>query len=262
MLATLQRLGVVPSFSRPSVSDDNPYSESMSRTLKYTPSFPSKPFESTEHARQWVNELLSGTTITTDTVRSISCLRPNATVVKSVLFWSGGSWSTLRRDHAIRNVGTDESVTGRRPAPSISIVIRRNDRRICETTLTNTACFHPVQFPRAHNHCWSDSDSIKRPGPKLLTHSAKSQHQRLVRRKKWPRWKNSPRTYMNRSGDLRGSRLRLEVDGWSLFGAQSPQLFPPMVGQGAMALIRLHAVPGVVQFDKPIGGVLHVGLSA
>ena len=37
MLATLQKLGVVPSFSRPSVSDDNPYSESLFRTLKYTP---------------------------------------------------------------------------------------------------------------------------------------------------------------------------------------------------------------------------------
>ena len=31
MLATLQRLGVVPSFSRSSVSDDNPYSESLFR---------------------------------------------------------------------------------------------------------------------------------------------------------------------------------------------------------------------------------------
>ena len=37
MLATLQNLGIVPSFSRPSVSDDNPYSESMFRTLKYLP---------------------------------------------------------------------------------------------------------------------------------------------------------------------------------------------------------------------------------
>ena len=55
MLATLQRLGVVPSFSRPSVSDDNPYSESLFRTLKYTPSYPSKPFESIEAARQWVH---------------------------------------------------------------------------------------------------------------------------------------------------------------------------------------------------------------
>src|SRR5690606_31522882 len=33
MLATLQRLGIVPSFSRPAVSDDNPYSESLFRTL-------------------------------------------------------------------------------------------------------------------------------------------------------------------------------------------------------------------------------------
>jgi len=55
MLATLQKLGVVPSFSRPSVSDDNPYSESLFRTLKYTPVFPTKPFESIEAARKWVH---------------------------------------------------------------------------------------------------------------------------------------------------------------------------------------------------------------
>ena len=55
MLATLQKLGVVPSFSRPSVSDDNPYSESLFRTLKYTPAYPGKPFESIEAARQWVH---------------------------------------------------------------------------------------------------------------------------------------------------------------------------------------------------------------
>jgi putative transposase len=33
MLSTLQRLGIVPSFSRPRVSNDNPYSESLFRTL-------------------------------------------------------------------------------------------------------------------------------------------------------------------------------------------------------------------------------------
>ena len=55
MLATLQGLGVVPSFSRPSVSDDNPYSESLFRTLKYTPAYPGKPFESIEAARRWVH---------------------------------------------------------------------------------------------------------------------------------------------------------------------------------------------------------------
>lgn len=54
MLATLQRLGVMPSFSRPSVSDDNPYSEALFKTLKYHPGFPDKPFESLEEARKWV----------------------------------------------------------------------------------------------------------------------------------------------------------------------------------------------------------------
>jgi len=55
MLATLQKLGVVPSFSRPSVSDDNPYSESLFRTLKYVPTYPTKPFESIEAARMWTH---------------------------------------------------------------------------------------------------------------------------------------------------------------------------------------------------------------
>ncbi len=54
MLATLQRLGVMPSFSRPSVSDDNPYSESLFKTLKYHPGYPDKPFGSLEKARIWV----------------------------------------------------------------------------------------------------------------------------------------------------------------------------------------------------------------
>lgn len=58
MLATLQKLGVVPSFSRPSVSDDNPYSEALFRTLKYAPQYPDKPFESIDAARQWVHEFV------------------------------------------------------------------------------------------------------------------------------------------------------------------------------------------------------------
>lgn len=55
MLATLQELGVVPSFSRPSVSNDNPYSESVFRTLKYRPEYPEKPFADIKLARDWVS---------------------------------------------------------------------------------------------------------------------------------------------------------------------------------------------------------------
>lgn len=54
MLATLQRLGIVASFSRPSVSDDNPYSEALFRTLKYRPEYPRRPFASLGAARAWV----------------------------------------------------------------------------------------------------------------------------------------------------------------------------------------------------------------
>ena len=55
MLATLHKLGVVPSFSRPSVSNDNPYSESLFRTMKYRPEYPSKPFANIEQAQSWVD---------------------------------------------------------------------------------------------------------------------------------------------------------------------------------------------------------------
>lgn len=54
MLATLQQLGVIPSFSRPSVSNDNPYSESLFRTLKYRPEYPDNPFEDLSESRDWV----------------------------------------------------------------------------------------------------------------------------------------------------------------------------------------------------------------
>lgn len=59
MLATLEHLGVIPSFSRPSVSDDNPYSEALFKTLKYHPAFPEKPFESIDGASSWVNKFVN-----------------------------------------------------------------------------------------------------------------------------------------------------------------------------------------------------------
>lgn len=59
MLATLQALGVMPSLSRPSVSNDNPYSESLFRTLKYRPEYPAHAFETVPAARQWVNTFVN-----------------------------------------------------------------------------------------------------------------------------------------------------------------------------------------------------------
>jgi putative transposase len=58
MLATLQRLGVMSSFSRPAVSNDNPYSESLFKTLKYRPPYPLKRFADLNCAREWVTDLV------------------------------------------------------------------------------------------------------------------------------------------------------------------------------------------------------------
>lgn len=59
MLAKLQDLGVFPSFSRPSVSNDNPFSESLFKTLKYRPEYPEKPFDTILDAREWVHNFVN-----------------------------------------------------------------------------------------------------------------------------------------------------------------------------------------------------------
>ena len=54
MLATLENLGVAASFSRPRVSNDNAFAESIFRTCKYRPDYPTKPFISVEAAQDWM----------------------------------------------------------------------------------------------------------------------------------------------------------------------------------------------------------------
>ncbi len=54
LLATMQSLGVMPSYSRPRVSDDNAYVESLFRTCKYRPDYPVHGFATIADARNWV----------------------------------------------------------------------------------------------------------------------------------------------------------------------------------------------------------------
>ena len=58
MIMMLYWLGIVPSFSRPRVSDDNAYSESLFKTLKYTAGYP-KYFSGLEHARSWMADFVN-----------------------------------------------------------------------------------------------------------------------------------------------------------------------------------------------------------
>ena len=58
LLVKLRDLGITPSFSRPRVSNDNPFSESLFRTLKYRPSYPRRPFADLAAAQQWVDRFV------------------------------------------------------------------------------------------------------------------------------------------------------------------------------------------------------------
>jgi putative transposase len=53
VIAMLNWLGVKPSYSRPRVSDDNAYAESLFRTAKYRPEFPAKGFNDLDASRTW-----------------------------------------------------------------------------------------------------------------------------------------------------------------------------------------------------------------
>jgi putative transposase len=59
MKVKIEELGVLASYSRPRVSDDNPYSEALFSTLKYRPEWPSSGFISLEAARDWVQTFVS-----------------------------------------------------------------------------------------------------------------------------------------------------------------------------------------------------------
>ncbi len=54
MRSTLRELGIIPSYSRPHVHDDNAFSEALFRTLKSHPAFPEQPFRSLHEARAWL----------------------------------------------------------------------------------------------------------------------------------------------------------------------------------------------------------------
>ena len=58
VLAMLYWLGIEPSYSRPRVSDDNPYAEALFRTAKYRPEFPVKGFAGLDTAREWAADFV------------------------------------------------------------------------------------------------------------------------------------------------------------------------------------------------------------
>lgn len=58
LLSKMYDLGITPSRGRPRVSNDNPYSESLFRTLKYCPQWPKDGFADLNAARAWVRDFM------------------------------------------------------------------------------------------------------------------------------------------------------------------------------------------------------------
>jgi putative transposase len=54
MKVTMEKLGITASYSRPRVSNDNPFSEALFRTCKYRPDWPTKGFATKSEAQAWV----------------------------------------------------------------------------------------------------------------------------------------------------------------------------------------------------------------
>ena len=82
--AKLQELGVMPSFAA-ICSDDNPYSESLFRTMKYRPQYPEKPFKNLTDAGTGRTILLIG--ITTGTASGINFVTPSADTTATTLIF-------------------------------------------------------------------------------------------------------------------------------------------------------------------------------
>ena len=71
-MATLQKLGIVPSFSRPSVSNDNPFSESLLKLLNTVHNSPPIPLTQSKRHKYGAKILYNGTTTITFIVASNS----------------------------------------------------------------------------------------------------------------------------------------------------------------------------------------------
>lgn len=144
MVATLERLGVLASFSRPHVSDDNPYSEALFRTLKYRPEFPSKPFVDVAAARAWVagfvrwyngTHLHSGVRFITPDDRhagkDVAILAQRVNVYEAARARNPARWAKATRNWTPVNevyLNPDEPQSKRSDAPALGRVVERGDQ--------------------------------------------------------------------------------------------------------------------------------------
>ena len=180
MLATLQTLGVATSFSRPRVSDDNPYSESLFKTLKYCPAYPEHGFADIEEARAWVEKFVywynnahlhSGINWVTPACRhasqDLAVLNKRHLVYQAARNRTPSRWSGETRNW--KRVEVVELNPGRRPKRPASDFLGG----------TNTMCRPKGIVPRANGEVETGNFGPKfrkrrtKPGKKIMMNSSR-----------------------------------------------------------------------------------------
>lgn len=117
LLSKMYELGITPSRGRPRVSNDNSYSESLFRTLKYCPQWSQDVFAGLDAARAWGGGSCVGTTTSTGIAVSGSSPRVSGIEEWTIRSWPGDMSCTNEPRRKSRNAGRVEHVTGSRSAP-------------------------------------------------------------------------------------------------------------------------------------------------
>jgi hypothetical protein len=147
MLATLERLGVIAAFSRPGVSNDNPFSEALFRTAKYRPDFPREPFTDVASAAAWVAAFVQWYN---SIARFALSRRPSATTGVKMPSLPSGPQSMPKRKLGIRRGGVARHATGHPSPPCDSIRPTRSPPRTTASSSSYDNCLdtHRERQPR------------------------------------------------------------------------------------------------------------------
>ena len=119
MKVTMEKLGITASYSRPRVSNDNPFSEALFRTCKYRPEWPTKGFAAKADAQKLGSKASRvGTTVNTSTAPSASLRRMRATQAMIMRRSQIVPISMQLLARKIRSAGQEKPETGNPQGPS------------------------------------------------------------------------------------------------------------------------------------------------
>ena len=113
--AKLYDLGFTPARRRPRVCNENPYSESLFRTVQYFPQWPKKGIENLEDACIWVHDFIVWYNQSIVTAALVTSHQISIAGVRIKLYWRNVMPSAKRQGEEIRNTGQDAHVIGHPP---------------------------------------------------------------------------------------------------------------------------------------------------